>query len=398
MELFFDLVMVFALNRLVAAAVTGLEQPGLDASDVGRRWSSVGRTLLLFMPLFWSWTTTAFLTARVDPHTPRTQWAILTTGAALMVMGTSVPHVFDGGGALPFALAYVLSQITWFLIFATLLRKHPLSRIYWRVAIWFAVSGPLWIIGALAPGRGQLLLWSVAIVIDLASARLGWPVPRLGRGRASAWALAPHHLADRYKQLTLIALGETILAVGTTYASGPGRTGSYESVGLAVAFVTTVLLWRIYFHRAGFVLGEAIAAARDPAALGRFVSSTHTVMIFGIVMTAIGHELVQIHALERTYPAWLALILGGPACYLAGRAALERAVFSRVSLRRWIGIGVLLAAGIPLIEAPPLAAATTAAIVLYGVAAVDTLRAAHRPPEDPHPADRGANWSWWLHR
>lgn len=394
-ELFFDLVMVFALNRLVASAVTGLEGPGLDSSDMARRWTALGRTVLVFVPLFWMWTITAYRTARLDPRGPAAQWAILTTGFALLIMGANVEHVFDGAGALPFALSYVLGQLSWSVIFAVMLGGHPLARVYWRIALWFAGSGPFWILGALVPGPAHLLLWILAAVIDVGSARLGWPVPRLGRGRTSAWTAAPHHLADRYTQLVLIALGETFLAVGIIYSTGPDRGAGYATTALVTAFVTVVLLWRIYFHRAGLVLGEAVAAARDPAGLGRFVASVHAVIIFGIVITAIGHELVQIHTLGRAYPAWLVLVLGGPACFLAGRAALEHAVFSRVSVRRWIGVGALLAAVLPLLTAPPLAAGITAALVLFGIAVVDTRRAARRPPEPPHPADSRANWSWW---
>ncbi|MEV4543358.1 low temperature requirement protein A [Micromonospora echinaurantiaca] len=396
-ELFFDLVMVFALNRLVASAVTGLEDPGLDSSDVARRWTTLGRTLLLFVPLFWMWAITAYRTARLNPRSPGAQWAILTTGFALLIMGANVEHVFDGGGALPFALSYVLGQLSWSVIFAVMLRRHPLARVYWRVALWFSLSAPCWILGAFAPGRAQLLLWIIAAVIDLGAARLGWPAPRLGRGRTSAWTVAPHHLSDRYTQLVLISLGETFLAVGIIYSSGVDRGHRYATVALVTSFVTVVLLWRIYFHRAGLVLGEAVAAARDPAGSGRFVASVHAVMILGIVITAIGLEIIQVHPLGRTYPAWLVLILGGPACYLVGRAALEHAVFSRVSPRRWIGIGVLLATAVPLINAPPLAAGITAALVLFGIAVVDTRRAARRPSEEPHAADSRKNWSWWRH-
>ncbi|MCM0678496.1 low temperature requirement protein A [Micromonospora phytophila] len=386
--------MVFALNRLVASAVPGLEVPGPDGSDSPSQWTAVGRTLLLFVPLVWTWTITAYITARLDPRTPGTQWSILVTAFAMLVMGTSVPHAFDGAG-LPFALAYTFVLINRALVFGYTLSGHPLARLFFRGMFWSAVAGMFLILGALASDRAQVLLWILAVVIDLGSARLGWPLPRLGRGRATAWALAPHYLADRYQQLLLIALGETILAVGITYAGGTGRTGGYESIGLLVAFVTTVLLWRIYFHRAGQVLGKAVAAAPDPAGLGRFIASAHMVMIFGIVITAIGHELIQSHPVAYAYPAWLVMILGGPACYLFGRAALERAVFSRVSLRRWVGIGVLLAIGAPLLAAPPLTAGITAAVVLFGIAIVDARRAAHRPLEKPHPANGKATWSWW---
>ncbi|GIJ23930.1 membrane protein [Micromonospora lutea] len=384
MELFFDLVMVFAINRLVATAALGLAGPGADTA--AERWAVFGQTLLLFTPLLWSWTTTAYMTARFDPRSSGAQWAILVTAFAVLVMGTSVPHAFDGGGALPFALAYALSQVgrASFLTYA--LGSHPLARAYLRVTVWFAAGGLLWVIGAFHPGRTQVLFWILAATVSLGSARLGWPLPRLGRQRISAWAVSPHHLADRYTQLVLIALGETILAVGITYASGPGRTNGYASLGLVVAFVTAVLMWRIYFQRAGQVFGEAVAGARDPAALGRFTATAHALMIFGILMTAIGHEIIQGHPVGRVLPGWLAMILGGPACYLVGRAALEWAVFSRFSVRRSIGIAALLASGVPLLAAPPVVAGITAAGILAVIAYADTRRAAGRPIEQPKPA------------
>jgi low temperature requirement protein LtrA len=393
-ELFFDLVMVFALNRLVAHAMSGLAAPGLESSDVAKRWAAIGQTLLLFAPLIWTWIITAYVTARFDPRVPQTQWVLLGTAFALLVMGTSVPYAFDGGG-LTFALAFAITHVGRVLITSYFVRGHPLARMLLRPLLWSVPVALLWIIGALHSGSTRVTLWILAVAVDFCVTRLGWPLPHLGRGRESAWALSPHHLADRFQQLILIALGETILAVGIIYASGSSRPGGYESIGLVVAFVLAVLLWRIYFHRAGQVLGEAVATARDPAALGRFIGAAHVVMILGIMFVAIGHELIQSHPTGRTYPAWLVMILGGPACYLFGRAALERAVFDRVSPRRWAGIALLLATGAPLLAAPALVAGITAAVVLFGIALLDTLQSAGRPPELPHPAEARVNLIWW---
>ncbi|MEV4197565.1 low temperature requirement protein A [Micromonospora globbae] len=394
-ELFFDLVMVFALNRLVSSGVADLEVPGQAPADYLARWAGLGRTLLLFAPLLWTWTITAYLTARFDPRTPALQRSTLVAAFAVLIMGTSVPHAFDGAGGLSFALAYTLNQVGRLLIFVYIIGAHPLGRLYVRATVWLAVGGAFWILGGLTTGGAQVVLWILAVIVDFGAARLGWPLPRLGRGRQAVWEMAPHHLAERYQQLMLIALGETILAVGITFTTNKDRPGGYESLGLLTAFVTTVLLWRIYFQRAGQVLGEAAVKARNPGKVGGFIASAHTLMIFGIVITAIGYELVQHHPLGYTFPAWLAMILGGPACFLVGRAALERAVFSRVSRRRWIGIGILLLTFLPLVAAPPLAAGVTAAAVLFGIAYVDTRRAAHRPPEEPHPLDARSNWPWW---
>lgn len=385
-ELFFDLVMVFALNRLVAFAT-----PAVGSGDQAAPWTAIGRIVLLFAPLMWLWIITAYITARFDPRSAHTQRMVVVTAFALLVMGATAPQAYDGSG-MTFAVAYVLAQLSRALLYSYALGRHALARQYLRASIWFSGAGVFWIGGALTSGVAQAALWLTAVAVELGAAWRGWPVPGMGRGRATVWALAPHYLAERFQQLLLIALGETILAVGVTYATDRGRVGGYQSIGLLVAFVTTVLLWRIYFHKAGQLLGDAVAAAQDRAGLGRFAASAHVVMILGIVTTAIGHEIVQSHPSEHSYPTWLLMILGGPACFLAGRAALERAVFSRVSPHRWIGALALLLAAVPLTRAPSLAAAITATVILAAIAAVDTRRSAHGPPERPKPGDRTTGW------
>lgn len=386
LELFFDLVMVFALNRLVGFVVEGA-----GSADSSIRWIAVGKALLLFMPLIWTWTITTYVTARFEPETAKTQRSVLLTAFAMLVMGTSLTTAFDGG-AIVFALAYAVAQAGRVAILVWVLGAHPLHELYYRNLAWFGVAAVFWVAGALTGGAGQLVLWGVAVTVELGSARLGWPLPRRGRERALVWALRPHYLTERYQQLTLIALGETILSVGATFASGRRNVTLNEILGLLVAFLTAVLLWRIYFHRAGLVLGDAVSRARDPARVGRFAGSAHFVMIIGIVGTSIGHGIVQTRPAGHSHPAWLAMILGGPACFLLGRAALELAVFARISLRRWVGIAVMLAAGPPLLAAPPLVAASIAAAVLFGVVLGDSRQAAGRPPEPPRPADREATW------
>jgi len=381
-ELFFDLVMVFALNRLVAYA-----SPTVGGEVAAAGYAAIGRISLLFAPLMWLWIMTAYITARIEPQVGRSQRMMVLTAFALLVMGATVPHAFDGTG-LTFAVAYVLAQVSRAAVFGYALRRHALARLSLRALVWFLIAGVFWIGGALSSGEDKAAWWLAAVVVDLGSAWQGWPVPGMGRDRPSVWAMAPHYLADRFQQLLLIALGETILAVGVTYASGLGRVGGYQSIGLLVAFITTVLLWRIYFHKAGQLFGDAIAEARDRARAGNFAGFAHVVMILGIVATAIGHDIVQTHPVDYSHPGWLLMILGGPAGYLAGRAALERVVFSRASPYRWLGILALLLAAIPLTRTPPLVPAITAVVILAGIAAIDTRRSALHPDEKPRPNDR----------
>ena len=159
-----------------------------------------------------------------------------------------------------------------------------------------------------------MTLWICAAAIDYLAARLGWPVPRLGSLRATAWAVAGAHLADRYRQSLLIALGEWVVALGYTR----GLYGVESTAAFVIGFATTVLLWRIYFYWAGQILGDAIAASKNPEHLGRVAAFAHWITILGIIIiTAVGDELVIPHPLGDTMPAWAAVILGGPALYVS---------------------------------------------------------------------------------
>lgn len=378
-ELFFDLVVVFALNQVVAYTV-----PGLESHATGERWTTALQGLLLILPLIWVWTLTAYVTTRFDPRRTEVQVVVLVTAFGLLLLGTAVPGAFDETG-LAFAVVYVVVQCGRALALGLTLRRHPLQAVYLRGLCWFGLSAVPWLLGAVTHGMARTLLWSLAIAIDYGSAGFGWPVPGLGHQRVVAWAQAPEHLADRYRQLLVIALGETILSVGIAYAQGMGFRSPAKTLGLMIAFLTSVLLWRIYYYRAGEIFGAAVEAAQDPARLGRTAAGAHLLMIMGIVSTAAGHDLVQIHPIGHTYPAWLAVMVGGPALYVAGRALLERVVFSRVSLPRLVSIAALLLLSLPLAFAPPLVAVAAVAGVLLVIAVADARRAAGHPTEAPAP-------------
>jgi low temperature requirement protein LtrA len=146
-----------------------------------------------------------------------------------------------------------------------------------------------------------------------------------------------------------------------------------------------VLLWRIYIYRAGEVLGAAVAAAPDRLRLAALSVYAHLVMVAGIVAISVGDELVIKHPLGHTPPAWIAVILGGPAVFLAGRAIFEYSVFGRVSRDRVAGVLVLAAISPLMIFLPPMLVAAAAALVLAGIATADAARARGRPPEPPSP-------------
>ncbi|GAA4568782.1 low temperature requirement protein A [Micromonospora coerulea] len=376
-ELFFDLAVVFAFDRVVAGSL-----PGFLNEDPAQRWSNAGRTVLLLIAVMYLWTTTAYLTGRFEPHRPGTQVMLLLSTFAMMIMGTAVPGAFAGEG-LVFAVVFVTVRVARPAVISLGLRSHRLRRLYWRVTAWLCLAGVFWVGGGVAVGAAQLVWWAVAAVVDLGSARLGWPAPGLGRHRNTIWQLAGHHLVDRNQQLLMIALGESILAVGISYSTHSHDL--YKTAGLVIAFATTTLLWRVYFQKAGELLPKALDAAGDPAGWGRRVAFAHALMVLGIVTTAIGHEIVQHSHTQVTHPSWRATILGGPALFLVGRARLEHLVFARVSRRRIVGIALVAAAAPLMGRVSPLATATTAAAVLLLIALLDWRNAAGKPPEVPSP-------------
>ncbi|SCG73037.1 low temperature requirement protein A [Micromonospora inositola] len=373
-ELLLDLVYVFALTRL--------SQRLIEDFTTDRRivLPEAGQTALLLLALWLVWIHAAWVTSCFDPRQPAIQLMVVWVMFGSMIMAVALPHAFGPRG-LVFAVTYVAIQCgkPLFLLLASPHERHNPAR----TLSWAAVSAVPWLAGAAlfpqSPARG--VLWTLAIALDYTGLALGWPIPGLGRTRMKEWMIAGEHLAERYQQFIIITLGETILLTGLTFATEftPDRV-----LPTVVSFASTVLLWRIYFHRAGIVLPAVLEAAPRPARLGQSGTYTHLVMVTGILTTGVGHALVIDQPLERD-PTWLAVIFGGPALFLAGRSRLEYDVFARVSASRVVGLLALAALTPAMLRLPPTIPASTAAIVLAGVAVRDAIREWKHPREEPSP-------------
>ncbi|MEU5791442.1 low temperature requirement protein A [Micromonospora purpureochromogenes] len=370
MELFFDLVFVLALARLSHGLVEHLT------------WSDAFQTLVLLLALWQVWARTAGLTDRLDPKQPLIQVLVMATMFGALVMAAAAPEAFRERGLL-FAGVYVATEIGRSIVVVLLLSGHEARRLFIRLLFWSGVSAVPWIAGAVAQDTARAVLWTLAVAVEYAPIALGFPTPRLGRASPADFEVSSEHLAERFQQLFIIALGELILITGLTL--GGSGFGADSIAATAIAFATTALLWRIYIHRAGQLLAEAIAAASDPVRVSTLAVHAHLVMVAGIIAIAVGDELVIEHPFGHTDPALIAVILGGPALFLAGRALFEYGVFSRVSRNRLIGLGLLAAISPTMIFLPPLVAAAAGALVLAGIAVTDAARARGRPPEPPSP-------------
>lgn len=377
-ELFFDLFVVFALTRLVAYAATNLS-PDAHPSE---QWITIAHTLLMLLTLLWAWTITTYVTARFDPKRLAVQVFVVGTAFGMLIMGGSVLRAFDSRAA-GFAYPYVVMQLGRTLALGLMLRGHALRRPFLHATVWYCLSAVPWLLGVAVGSSARVVLWSVALLIDLGGARAGWPLPGLKSDRIATWGAHPRYLASRFQQLLMIALGEPLLAVGIIFSLKPASP--YRDAALVTAFLTTVLLWRIYYHLAGELLPDAVASAVDPARSGRIAGVAHIIMICGIVLNGVGHEVIQSYPARYTDPASLVMIIGGPAAYLAGRAVLERVVFSRISRRRFVAIAVLLLLAAPSPVASPTAVAVAVGLVLLGLAVADTRQSWNRPVESPSP-------------
>ncbi|WP_420915201.1 low temperature requirement protein A [Micromonospora aurantiaca (nom. illeg.)] len=259
LELFFDLVYVFALTRISARAFEDLV---LEGGQTG--WSAVtggGKTLLLLLALWAVWQGTAWTTSRYDPHHLWLQVIVITALISAMVMGVAIPRAFSHSGLI-FATAYVVAQVSRPAILVLVLHKQQYRRLKLRMLITFCATGVLWLAGALLPGSARVVLWTTALLLEYLAARFGWPLPGLGRSTVSRWDIHGEHLAERYQQIFLVALGETILLAGLSFTRSSTSPGMV--VAFAVALATSVLLWRIYVQRAGQILGEAVTPGRAP--------------------------------------------------------------------------------------------------------------------------------------
>ncbi|MFK3983538.1 low temperature requirement protein A [Micromonospora sp. NPDC050397] len=377
LELFFDLVFVFALTRISQRLINDF------SSDRRILFSEAGQTLLLFLALWLVWTLTALTTSRLDPDQPAIQLVVVGTMFGAMVMAVAVPKGF-GERAIVFAGAYVALQFGRTLL---LLVAHNRDRdVPVRLIIWLGLSAVPWLFGATSDdARLRGVLWTIAILLDYGGAIAGWPVPGLGRGPAANVPIAGEHLAERYQQFLLITLGESILVIGLTFSGADFAVD--RAAAFLVSFLTTVLLWRIYFHQAGHLLPLAITSARHQGRFGRSMSFSHLLMIAGIVLTAVGYELAIAHPLGHITPVWLYTMLGGPALFLTGRALFEYQVYARVSRSRTGGL-ILLGLLVPaMLHVPPLVVSVSAAVVLAGVALADAFRSRGRTtPEQPTPS------------
>jgi low temperature requirement protein LtrA len=277
LELFFDLVYVFAIGQLSDHL---LEHVDLRTG---------AETLILALAVFYGWYMTAWGANWLDPDRLPVRALLVGLMFASLLMSVAIPDAFDGRAWL-FVTGYLLLQVgrSAFLIVA--LRGRGLGDHFVNVLVWELLAGVLWVAGAIADADARLVLWGLAVVVTYSGA---WAVHWLpGRGRrvgVGETEIAGGHLIERFRLFFLILLGETVLTAGTAFTDEPFELA--RLLALAIGFSATVALWWCYFQRAEPIGVEVAETAEDAGAVGLLGTWTLTLIVLAVIGIAVAEAL-----------------------------------------------------------------------------------------------------------
>jgi low temperature requirement protein LtrA len=354
LELFFDLVFVLAITQCTA----------LMAHE--RSWQGIAKGLLVLGILWWAWVGYAWLTSVVDPEEGTVRLVIFGATAALLVGALCVPTAFDRSAGI-FAGAYAIVRYAQIWLFILASREDPgLRHSVLGLAISTTIGCGLIGAAAFADGALQGALWALALLLDM-----GGPLFIDTEG----WRLVPNHFAERHGLIVLIALGESVVAIGAGAQRGvDGGVAAAAVVGIAVVSA----LWWLYFDVVALVAARRLVNAapggeRNRVARDSF-SYLHLPMIAGIVLVALGIKTTLAHTGAELHNTAAAALLGGAAIYLLAHVAFRWRNVHRFSWQRLIAALVCCALVPAAVAIPALAALGMLAAVLAVVVAYEYLR------------------------
>ncbi len=350
LELFFDLVFVFAITQVTS----------LLARDP--TWGGVLRGMLVLAALWWAWNVYAWLTSAMDVDDGGIRLAMLASMGAMLIVALAVPRAF-GDDAVLFGVAYLVVRLLHLVLSATVARDDPDRRdALLRFAPTALFGASLLVLAGFLHGHERIAVWAVALVADY----LGPAVIGMGRG----WRIAPEHFSERYGLIILIALGESIIAIGV----GAGFELTTEVlVAAAFGIVVVSALWWLYFDVAAIFARRRLtqASGADQARLARDAYGyLHLPMVAGIVLFALGLKTTIGHVGDALDTVPAVGLCGGAALYLLGHIAFLFRATGRVFRRRTVGAIVSfalipVAVAIPALAALALVSAVCSLVVSY---------------------------------
>lgn len=370
-ELFFDLVYVFAVTQLSHYLLGHLTLLGAM------------QTLLLWFAVWLGWQYTGWVTNWFDPRSRSVRLMLFGVMGVGLVMSAALPGAFAERG-LTFALSYVAIQVGRTLYVLWLLgASHALSANFRRILGWLCISAVFWILGALDTGGTRMAWWALAVACEYISPMFGFRLPGLGVSRSSDWTIEGGHLAERCQLIVIVALGESLLLIGATFA-GAEHLDYLTILAMLTSFIGSLAMWWLYFDTSSHDGSHKIAHSDDPGRMGAYFHYVHVVLVAGIIVTAVGNELVIAHPHGHMTLASAAVLLGAPFIYFFGNALYKRVVYDRWPRSHLVGLVLLigLAAVAPLTDLLALNALTT--VVVLVVAALDSAARSKLEPASHH--------------
>ena len=354
LELFFDLVFVLAITQCTALMAASPD------------WAGIVRGLFVLTVLWWTWAGYAWLTSVVDPEEGAVRIVIFAAMAAMLVAALAVPGSFDDD-ALAFACAYAIVRIAHIGLFLIASRDDPqLRRSVTGLAVSTAIGISLLTAASAADGVVQASLWGVAILLDLGLPFLFW---------AEGWRLVPAHFAERHGLILIIALGESIVAIGV---------GSNAVVDVTVVVVATLGiaiaagLWWVYFDVTVWVAERRLSrlpAGREQNEVARDAYSyLHLAMVAGIVLLALGMKKTLEHPDDPLKAVPAVALVGGVATYLLAIVAFRWRLLHTLGRVRPITAALLLALLPIAFEVPAYVTVALVVVVIWALIVYEVVR------------------------
>ncbi|TDE11526.1 low temperature requirement protein A [Jiangella asiatica] len=385
-ELFFDLVYVFAITQL---------SHHLLAEHLS--WQGAAETAFMLVAVYWAWNYTTWMANWFDPETAPVRLVLVFVMLASLLMSVAIPRGF-GDLALLFGCSYAALQIGRNAFVVAVTPPGVFHQNFRQILAWSVLSAPLWVAGGLVDDA-RWPLWLVALGLDLAAPLVRYWLPGVGDTPMSQWSIDGHHFAERFQLFIIIALGESIVLTGATAAGTD--LGAEVGLALGLSFLGSVALWWLYFTGASPVILHRMghSTMTEVGALGRDIYTyLHLPIVGGIVLTAVGDELVVAHPDHEMEVVGAVAVLGGPALYLLGLMACGIRVGHRVGWPAVVALVAMVAAVPVMANASGVVTSAFVLLVLGALAVAEHRRAraahsrAHVPSgslSDPREHDHG---------
>ena len=359
-ELFFDLVFVFAVTQLSHRLLTHLTVTGAV------------ETLVLFLAVWWLWIYTSWATNWLDPERGLVRAMLMAMMLGGLLLSAALPDAFARTG-LGFVAAYCTMQIlrTLAIVIASIGVNRDRMRNFLRLEFWFLLSLPLWIYGATVPADLRLFCWGAALAIEYTGPFVLFATPFLGRSKVTDWDISGAHMAERCSLFIIIALGEAILVTGATFAELDANAGT--SAAFIASFIGSAAMWWIYFDTGAKRASEVMEDDAQAGRLGRNAYTYfHMPIVGGIVVTAVGDEMVLAHPAGHGGLALILVACGGPLLFLIGNLAFKWSITGQrfPPLSHGIGSALLIAVGVAgyVLDWSPLTVGALATVALIATA------------------------------